>query len=134
MIQLETNMLGMGMMLGMDPWYFLIVLIPGMLLSGAASWLVKSRFNHYSKIPSTRGYTGQMAAQKLLDQAGIHDVQVVRVQGFLSDHYNPRTKQLALSPPYSTAPALRQLELQLMRLGMLSNMRRAITRSSGEVY
>ncbi len=89
----------LGMMLGLDPWYFLIVVIPGMLLSGAASWLVKSRFNKYSKVPSTRGYTGQMAAQRLLDQAGIHDVQVVRVQGFLSDHYNPTTKQLALSPP-----------------------------------
>lgn len=87
------------MLLGLDPFYFLLVIIPGLLLSGAASWLVKSRFNHYSKIPSTRGYTGQMAAQRLLDQAGIHDVEIVRVQGFLSDHYNPMTKQLALSPP-----------------------------------
>jgi Zn-dependent membrane protease YugP len=86
-------------LMGMDPMYFLIVVIPGMLLSGGASWLVKSRFNKYSKIPSTRGYTGQMAAQKLLDEAGITDVTVVRVQDFLSDHYNPTTKQLALSPP-----------------------------------
>lgn len=82
-----------------DPWYFLIVLIPGMILSGGASWLVRTRFNKYSRIPSTRGYTGQMAAQRLLDQAGIHDVEIVRVQGFLSDHYDPRNKRLALSPP-----------------------------------
>ncbi|MCL4135626.1 UNVERIFIED_CONTAM: hypothetical protein GTU68_031831 [Idotea baltica] len=73
------------------------VALPGAVLSGAAAWLVKSRFAYYSKIPSTRGYTGQMAAQKLLDSAGIHDVQVVRVDGVLTDHYNPRTKQLALS-------------------------------------
>ena len=86
-------------LMGMDPMYFIMVVIPGMLLSGAASWLVKSRFNKYSKVPSTRGYTGQMAAQKLLDQAGITDVKVVRVQGFLSDHYNPTNKTLALSPP-----------------------------------
>jgi Zn-dependent membrane protease YugP len=38
-----------------------------------------------------------MAAQKLLDHAGIHDVTVVRVDGMLTDHYNPTTKQLALS-------------------------------------
>lgn len=82
-----------------DLTYILIVVVPGMLISGAASWLVKSRFNKYSKIPSTRGYTGQMAAQRLLDEAGIQDVEIVRVQGFLSDHYNPATKQLALSPP-----------------------------------
>jgi len=77
--------------------YMLWVALPSAALSGAAAWLVKSRFAYYSKIPSTRGYTGQMAAQKLLDTAGIHDVQVVRVDGMLTDHYNPRTKQLALS-------------------------------------
>ena len=77
--------------------YVLWVLIPSAILSGGASMLVKSRFNKYSRIPSTRGYTGQMAAQKLLDTAGIHDVEVVRVDGVLTDHYNPSTKQLALS-------------------------------------
>jgi len=79
--------------------YLLLIVAPGLLLSGAAAMLVKSRFNYYSKVPSTRGYTGQKAAQKLLDQAGIHDVKVIRVNGFLSDHYNPSTKELALSPP-----------------------------------
>ncbi len=77
--------------------YALLVLIPSALLSGGAAMLVKSRFARYSKVPSTRGYTGQMAAQKLLDYAGINDVQVVRVDGMLTDHYNPTTKQLALS-------------------------------------
>jgi Zn-dependent membrane protease YugP len=68
-----------------------------MVLSGGASWLVKTRFAKYSKVPSARGYTGQQAAQRLLDHAGITDVQVVRVDGMLTDHYNPRTKHLALS-------------------------------------
>ncbi len=77
--------------------YILMVVIPSALLSGGAAWLVKSRFAKYSRIPSTRGYTGQMAAQKLLEHAGIHDVTVVRVDGMLTDHYNPTTKQLALS-------------------------------------
>jgi len=81
----------------MDLQYLLLVLLPGMVLSGGASWLVKTRFAQYSKVPSTRGYTGQMAAQRLLDHAGISDVSVVRVDGMLTDHYNPRTKQLALS-------------------------------------
>ncbi len=82
-----------------DMAYILMVLLPGLVLSGIASWMVQSRFAKYSKIPSTRGYTGRMAAQKLLDYAGIHDVQIVQVQGTLTDHYNPTTKQLALSPP-----------------------------------
>jgi len=79
--------------------YMLWVALPGMLLSGGAAWLVKARFAKYSKVPSQRGYTGQQAAQALLDAAGISDVQVVRVDGSLTDHYNPRTKQLALSTP-----------------------------------
>jgi Zn-dependent membrane protease YugP len=77
--------------------YLLMVLLPGMVLSGGASWLVRTRFAKYSKIPSTRGYTGQMAAQRLLEFANITDVQVVRVDGVLTDHYNPTTKKLALS-------------------------------------
>jgi Zn-dependent membrane protease YugP len=81
-----------------DPWYFLYVVIPGAILAIGAQWLVKSRFAHYSRVPTTRGYTGAMAAKKLLDVAGIQDVQIVRVDGFLTDHYNPTNKQLALSP------------------------------------
>ena len=43
------------------------------------------------------GYTGAQAARKLLDRAGLHHVDVVQTGGFLSDHYNPMSKQLALS-------------------------------------
>lgn len=82
---------------GMSPLYLIMVVLPGMALSGAASWLVKARFNKYSKVASRNGFTGQQAAQKLLDRAGISDVRVVRVDGMLTDHYNPSTKQLALS-------------------------------------
>ncbi len=82
-----------------DPWYLILVMLPGLVLSGIASWMVKTRFNYYSKVPSTMGYTGSMAAKKLLARAGIQDVQVVRVDGFLSDHYDPVNKRLALSPP-----------------------------------
>ncbi|MFT5302206.1 MAG: Zn-dependent membrane protease YugP [Mariniblastus sp.] len=93
-IELPSMLLGFGLL---DMGYILWVVIPGALLSGGAAWLVKSRFAKYSKVPTTRGYTGQMAAQKLLDAAGIHDVQIVRVDGMLTDHYDPRNKRLALS-------------------------------------
>lgn len=82
-----------------DPLYLLLVLLPGLIISGGASMLVRSTFKRYSNVRSRNGYTGAQAAQKLLDNAGIHDVQVVRAQGYLSDHYNPATKQLALSEP-----------------------------------
>lgn len=82
-----------------DPMYLLFVVVPGGLLSMWAQWQVKSQFNKFSKVATQRGVRGHEAAQMLLDRAGIHDVKIVRVNGFLSDHYNPTSKQLALSPP-----------------------------------
>ena len=82
-----------------DIWYILLVMIPGGLLSMWAQYMVKSRFSKYSEVATQRGVRGHQAAQMLLDRAGITDVQIVRVDGYLSDHYNPVTKHLALSPP-----------------------------------
>src|SRR5688500_17290686 len=80
-----------------DMTYIWMVMLPGLLISGLASWLVHSAFSKYSKVPSSRGLSGAQAAQMLLDHAGIQDVRVVPTHGFLSDHYNPVSKTLALS-------------------------------------
>jgi Zn-dependent membrane protease YugP len=84
-------------MLGIDITYILLVMLPGLVLSGLASMMVKSAFAKYSQVGTQRGYTGAQAAQILLDGAGIHDVRVVPTSGYLSDHYNPTNKTLALS-------------------------------------
>lgn len=81
-----------------DPMYLLFI-APGLLLSLWASFRVKSTFNKYSQVRSRRGMTGAQAAYELMHRAGINDVEVVRAQGMLSDHYNPVTKKLALSEP-----------------------------------
>ena len=77
--------------------YFLMVLLPGLIMSGVASMLVKSAFAKYSQVGTRRGLSGAQAAQVMLDNAGIHDVRVMPTQGYLSDHYDPATKTLALS-------------------------------------
>ena len=58
---------------------------------------MKSAFKKYSRVPAATGYSGAQAAQVLLDRAGVHNVSVTRTHGFLSDHYNPVTRTLALS-------------------------------------
>jgi len=78
---------------------YLIFMIPGLVFSLWASWKTKSAFNKYSKVRSLRGMTGAQAATLMLERAGIHDVRVERSHGFLSDHYNPVKKTLALSEP-----------------------------------
>ncbi len=90
-------LIGFGMGRMFDPMYLLLVLLPGMVLSSGAAWMVKMRFAQYSDVPTSRGFTGQQAAQKLLDTAGITDVRIVQVDGTLTDHYNPTNKTLALS-------------------------------------
>ena len=79
-----------------DPLYLMII-IPGLLLSMWASWRTKSNFKRYSRVRSARGLSGAQAAQRLLDGAGIDDVTIAPTSGMLSDHYNPLTKTLALS-------------------------------------
>lgn len=76
---------------------YLLFILPGLLLSLWATWRTRSAFAKYSKVRSARGLTGAQAAQTMLGAAGIFDVRVVPVAGNLSDHYNPGTKQLALS-------------------------------------
>jgi Zn-dependent membrane protease YugP len=79
-----------------DPMYFLYV-IPPLLLGLWAQARVKSTFNRYSKVASGRNLTGAQAARMLLDSAGLQNVDVERVPGNLSDHYDPRSKTLRLS-------------------------------------
>jgi Zn-dependent membrane protease YugP len=76
---------------------YLLFILPALALSLWASWRTKATFNKYSKVRTLRGLTGAQAAKEMLRSAGINDVQIVSTQGFLSDHYNPVNKTLALS-------------------------------------
>jgi uncharacterized protein len=66
----------------------------GMLISGR----LKSKFAHYSKMPTQTGISGAEVARQMLQHYGIQDVQIVQGQGMLTDHYNPQTKTVSLSP------------------------------------
>jgi uncharacterized protein len=85
-------------MIYFDPMYLLFI-APGLLLALWATFRMKSAFARYSAVGTRNGYTGAQAAQILLSRAGIDDVRVVPTDGYLSDHYNPATKTLALSEP-----------------------------------
>ena len=67
-------------------------------ISMLVSFVLKSKFNKYSKVPLSNGLTGREIAEKMLRENGIYDVKVTSVEGFLSDHYNPANKTVNLSP------------------------------------
>jgi Zn-dependent membrane protease YugP len=80
-----------------DPVYLMFV-APAMILGLWAQWRVKSAYSVASRIAPASGYTGAQAAQALLQTAGVSQVRIEPVEGFLSDHYDPRQKVLRLSP------------------------------------
>ncbi len=59
---------------------------------------LKSKFHKYGQVGLSNGMSGYQVATAMLDHYGIHNVTVVQGEGFLSDHYNPQTKTIALSP------------------------------------
>ena len=78
-----------------DPMYILIII--SCVIALIAQVKVKSTFNKYSKVSSSKGMTGAMVAEQLLRSQGIYDVSIQRVSGSLTDNYNPRNKTLNLS-------------------------------------
>jgi len=88
-----------------DPLY-LVFALPALALGLWAQMRVRSAFNKYSKVRAGTGVTGAQAARRILDANGLRNVDVERVQGFLSDHYDPRSKTLRLSPQVFDTPSL----------------------------
>jgi len=80
-----------------DPLYIMI-LAPGLILAFIATMITKSTFKKYSRIASSSGLTGAQAADRMLRSQGISDVDIEMTKGFLSDHFDPRTNTLRLSP------------------------------------
>ena len=76
----------------------IVVSLIFMGLGMLVQYRLKSKFAEYSKVPTSSGLSGKEVAEKMLKDNGIYDVQVVSVDGFLSDHYNPLNKTVNLSP------------------------------------
>ena len=77
--------------------YYLILVIPALLLSIFAQARVTSTFKKYSGILSRSNVSGSYAAQNVLQNADISGVHIHPVNGSLTDHYDPRNNSIALS-------------------------------------
>jgi uncharacterized protein len=77
--------------------FFLLLLVPTIILGVYAQIRVSSAYNKNVRIPSRGRITGYEAAQAVMAKAGVRDVEIIQIPGHLTDHYNPGRKQLALS-------------------------------------
>jgi Zn-dependent membrane protease YugP len=80
------------------PLSYWLFAIPGLILAGLATIFTKTTFAKYARFSASSGLTGAEAAQRMLADQGIHDVRIEPVRGFLSDHYDPMSRTLRLSP------------------------------------
>ena len=78
-------------------WTYFVLVLPCVLLSLWASSSVKSTFNKYSTQYSSRRITGADAARRVLAQNGVGGVRIERVNGSLTDHYDPKSNVIRLS-------------------------------------
>ena len=78
-------------------YYYIILVIPAMIIAAWAQFKVKSTYNKFSGIENTRRITGAYAAQAILSYYGISDVRIEQVSGKLTDHYDPKAKVIRLS-------------------------------------
>ncbi|MFK8081578.1 MAG: zinc metallopeptidase [Granulosicoccus sp.] len=93
-------------MMGFDMNYMLLVMLPGMVLSGLASMMVKRTFAKYETVGTQSNMTGAEAAKLMLERQGVTDCTIEAVSGRLSDHYDPRVKTLRLSEPVFNARSI----------------------------
>lgn len=84
------------MIYGIDIWYIILV-IPAVILSLIASANVNSTFKKYSSVASLRGVSGAEAARRVLAANGVTHVQIEHVSGNLTDHFDPKTNTIRLS-------------------------------------
>ena len=81
---------------GIDLTYIVLVL-PAVIFAMWAQVNVKTTFAKYSKVQNRRGMTGYDSARRILDANGLRSVAIARVQGELTDHYNPSDNTIYLS-------------------------------------
>lgn len=79
-------------------YYYLILVVPAIILSLIAQHNVKGTYNKMARINNKKGLSGAQAAYNVLSHYGINDVRIEQVGGKLSDHYDPRSKVIRLSP------------------------------------
>jgi uncharacterized protein len=86
----------LAFIIGYNSAWFLMIIVA--IVSFIVQWRFKSKFNKYAEIGLISGLSGKDVAERMLQDNQIYEVEVVSVEGQLTDHYNPETKTVNLSP------------------------------------
>ena len=102
---------------GLGGHHFLLYILVPAILGIWAQIRVTSAFNRWGKVRASSNITGSECARAILQAAQIHDVDVVQVDGFLGDHYDPTQKKLCLSSNVFDTPSVAALGIAAHETG-----------------
>ena len=94
----------------------LLIFVP-LALSLYAQYKVSSVIKKYSRVPNSKGLTGEQVAKMILEKEHLQHVEVFQVPGKLSDHYDPRNKRLGLSPDIARGTSISALAVAAHETG-----------------
>jgi uncharacterized protein len=111
----------MDMPLGYGGFYFdpmyLVFLMPALLLTMYAQWRVKSSYSRWAQVRNSQNLTGADVAQILLPREQLQKIRVEETPGQLSDHYDPSTDVLRLSPGVAQQPTIAAMSIAAHEIG-----------------
>ena len=99
-----------------DP-YYMIYMLPALLLGLIAQFYVNSRYSKWSQVQNRSGMTGAQVAQRLMERHGMYNLNLKGIPGQLTDHYDPRNKTLALSQGIAQTPSVAAMASAANELG-----------------
>lgn len=99
-----------------DP-YYLMFMLPGLLLVMLSSWYVNSAYKKWGRVAVRSGLTGAQAAQRLINNGGLIGVQIRGIGGNLTDNYDPRSKVLNLSQGVANSASVASVAVAAHELG-----------------
>lgn len=100
----------------LNPQY-LFYMLPAILAMLAAQLYVKGAYRKWGQVPTSSGATGLDAVRRILRVSGMVDIPVQQVPGQLTDHYDPRKKELRLSPSVYQGNSIASVAIAAHELG-----------------
>ena len=94
-----------------------IILLPGIIFAAYAQSKVSSSFNKYKDVEYSQVKQVHEKARFFLDAMGMTDIKITKTSGFLTDHYNPKTKTVALSDEVYNSTSVASLGIACHEIG-----------------
>jgi Zn-dependent membrane protease YugP len=99
-----------------NPTYWIFAL-PALILAFYAQWRVKSAYDKWLRVRNARGLTGLQAARMLLSYNNLGHISVEGTPGMLTDHYDPRTQTMRLSPAVANSDSVAAVAVVAHEIG-----------------